>query len=415
MREEFPIQHEFELIKRKGVYPYDYMDSFARFDESRLPSQDALLSKLSDSPCSDTEYARATRVWTAFECESMANYHDIYLKCDAPLIADFFEKFRASCLAHYSLDAVHYYTAPGLAWDAALKMSRVSLELITDIDMYHFIEESIQGGISMIITRYAQANFPAMPGFDASRPPTYFIYLDANNLYGWAMIQPLPTDGLRFLTPDEIEALAPVGELSDDVEDGCIYEVDLHYPPHLHDAHDDYPLSPESLQIGSDMYSPTKQAVFPQYVPQRKLTPNLKDKVRYVVHYRNLKLYLQLGLVITKIHRVLKFKQSTWLKTYIDFNTHQRSLVESNFMKDFIKLMNSSVFGKTQENLRKHVQVELITDAGIIRKHVAKPNLCRCILITDCLTAIQCTVATLTLNRPICGLFRARLIKVAPV
>ena len=255
LREEFPIQHEFEHIKRKGVYPYDYMDSFGRFDESRLPSQDAFFSKLSDSPCSDTEYAHATQVWIAFECESMADFHDIYLKCDVLLLADFFEKFRASCLAHYSLDAVHYYTAPGLAWDAVLKMSRVSLELITDIDMYHFIEKSIRGGISMITTRYAQANFPTMPGYDASRPRTYLIYFDANKLYGWTMIQPLPTGGFRFLAPDEIEALAPVGELSDDAEDGYIYEVDLHYPQHLHDAHDDYPLTHETLEIGSDMYS----------------------------------------------------------------------------------------------------------------------------------------------------------------
>ena len=99
VREEFPIQHEFEHIKRKGVYPYDYMDSFARFDESRLPSQDAFFNKLPDSPCSDTEYAHATRVWAAFECESIAEYHVIYLKCDVLLLADVFEKFRATCLA----------------------------------------------------------------------------------------------------------------------------------------------------------------------------------------------------------------------------------------------------------------------------------------------------------------------------
>ena len=97
VREASPIAHEFELIKRKGVYPYNYMDSFARFDESRLPSQDAFFSKLSDSPCSDTEYAHTTRVWAAFEGESMADYHDLYLKCDVLLLTDFFDKFRATC------------------------------------------------------------------------------------------------------------------------------------------------------------------------------------------------------------------------------------------------------------------------------------------------------------------------------
>ena len=117
---------------------------------------------------------------------------------------------------------VHYYTAPGLAWDAALKMSRVSLELITDISMYYFVEKSIRGEISMITTRYAQANSPTLPGYDASRPHVHLIYLDANNLYGWAMSQPL-SDGFRFLQPPEIETLAPVGELSDDAEDGYTF------------------------------------------------------------------------------------------------------------------------------------------------------------------------------------------------
>ena len=115
-------------------------------------------------------------------------------------------------------------------------------------------------------------------------------------------------------------------ELSDDAEDGYIFEVDLHYPTHLHDRHDDYPLAPESLVIDRSMYSSTQQEVFPESAPQRKLTPNLWDKVKYVVHYRNLKLYLQLGLVVTKVHRVLTFKQSPWLKANIDFNTRQRSL-----------------------------------------------------------------------------------------
>ena len=215
------------------------------------------------------------------------------------------------------------------------------------------------------------------------------------------MSQPLPTQGFRFLQPDEIEALVvEVRELSDDTEDGYIFEVGLSYPQHLFDAHDDYPLAPEPLEIGRDMYSPAQQAVVPQTAPQRKVTPNLRDKVRYVVNYRNLKLYLQLGLIVTRVHRVLTFKLSTWLKTYIDFNTHQRSLARSSFLKDFFKLVNNSVFGKTQ-NLRKRVQVELITDVGILRKRVAKPYFCRGTPITDCLTAIQCSVATLTLNRPI--------------
>ena len=166
------------LFRRKCVYPYGYMDSFDRFGEIKLPSQ----SKLCGSPCSDSEYSHATQVWTAFGCRTMADYHDIYLQLDVLHLADCFEKFRTP-----SLDPVHYYTTPGLAWDASLRMSRVDLQLITDVDMYHFVENS---GISMISTRHAQANSPSiLDTYDSSLPNQNLIYLDANNLYGLTMSQ----------------------------------------------------------------------------------------------------------------------------------------------------------------------------------------------------------------------------------
>ena len=196
-----------------------------------------------------------------------------------------------------------------------------------------------------------------------------------------------------------------MGELSDDADDGYILEVDFSYPRHLHDAHDDYALAPESLEIDRDMYSSAKQLVFPQTASQRKLTHNL-SKVCGTPPQPE----------ATGIHRVLAFKQSRWLKTYIEFQTHHRSLVRSSFLKDLFKLINNSVFGKTQENLRKRVQVELITDAGILRKRVAKPIFFRGNLITDYLTATQCIVAIqCNESTHLCGLFRARLVKAAHV
>ena len=273
---------------------------------------------------------------------------------------------------------------------AALRLSRVDLELITDENIYNLNENSIRGGISMILTRHARANNHTRPDtYDSNLPNQNLIYLDANNLYGCAMSQYLPTHGFRLLSDDAFTALK-LEDLRDDGEDGYIYVVDLHYPTELRNAHDDYPLAPESLVIDQAMYSPTRQSVFPESPPQTKLTPNLRDKTtRYGVHYRNLKLYVQ-------VHSVLKFKQSPWLKkTYIDFNTRQRSLADNGFLKDFFKLMNNSVFGKTQENLRKRVQVDLVTDANVLRKRIAKPSFCRGVPITDCLTVVQCKVQTL--------------------
>ena len=246
----------------------------------------------------------------------------------------------------------------------------------------------------MISNRHAKTNNPRLPSYDPELPRQDLIYL------GHAMSQYLPTGGFRLLNDEEIESLI-LEHLDDEAEDGYIYEVDLYYPIELHDMHDDYPLAPESLEIDKSIYSPTQSSVFPKSLPQKKLTPNLNDKTEYVLHYRNLKLYVQLGLVITKVHRVLKFKQSPWLKQYIDFNTRQRSLADSGFLKDFFKLMNNGVFGKTQENLRKRVQVDIVTNATILRKRVAKPSFCRGMSITDDITVVQCKVQTLTLNRPI--------------
>ena len=170
--------------------------------------------------------------------------------------------------------------------------------------------------------------------------------------------------------------------------------MDLRYPTYLHDRHD-YPLAPESLVIDRSMYSSTQQAVFPESVLQRKLAPNLRDKVKYVVHYRNLKLYIQLSLVVTKVHQVLTFKQSPWLKTYLDFNTRQCSSAGNSFLKDFFKLMNKCFWEHAREfeepcKCRTDYRRSLFTD-GLLNRISTAGN-----PITGCLTVVQCTVLELS-------------------
>ena len=138
-------------------------------------------------------YAHAVRVWDAFECETMGDYHDVYLQLDVLLLTDVFEKFRKTCLSYYKLDPAHYYTTPGLAWDAALRMSKITLELITDVDIYNMIDTSIRVGVSMISTRHAKTNNPSLPSYDPELPRRDLIYLDANNLYGHALSKYLLT------------------------------------------------------------------------------------------------------------------------------------------------------------------------------------------------------------------------------
>ena len=149
-----------DLLFKKGIYPYEYMDSWERFSETKLPDKEKFYSKLNDEHITDEEYAHAKTVWETFECKTLGDYHDLYVKTDVALLADVFENFRNLCQEQYALDPAHYYTSPGLSWDALLKKTGVELELFTDLEMHLFVERGMRGGISMVSKRYAKANNP---------------------------------------------------------------------------------------------------------------------------------------------------------------------------------------------------------------------------------------------------------------
>ena len=394
---------KFDLIARKGVYPYDYMDSFKKFDETRLPTKEDFYSILNNEHISDDDYKHAQKVWNEFNIDTMGEYHDLYLKTDILLLADVFENFRRTCLQYYKLDPCHYFTSPGLSWDAMLMMTGIQLELMTDIDMFHFIEKGMRGGISYIANRYGKANNKYMKEFDEKAPSKYIMYLDANNLYGWAMSQNLPTGKFKWMSEKQIDKIN-LAKYKEDSEKGLILEVDLEYSKELHDLHNDYPLGAEKVKVTKDMLSDYCRNIAEKYNLStgsvHKLIPTLSKKEKYVLHYRNLKLYSELGLKITKVHRALEFNQSPWLKQYIDFNTQKRTNAKNSFEKDFFKLMNNSVFGKTMENIRKRVDVRLVTDEKKLLKITSKPTYVSSKIFNENLVAVHKIKETLTLNRP---------------
>jgi hypothetical protein len=217
-------------------------------------------------------------------------------------------------------------------------MTGVRLELLTHIDMHLFVEKGLRGGIFMISQRHAKANNTYIPEYDSSQPSNHVTYLDANNLYEWAMSHALPVDEFRRLDKEECKHLN-TNSVSDDNEDGFILEVDLDYPPELHDLHNEYPLAPEKMKVTENMLSPYARKLLEDIdlkgASTEKLIPNIHPKEIYVVHYRNLKLYLSLRMRLTRIHGVMTCKQQPWLKTYIDFNTQQRKMERTDFEKDF--------------------------------------------------------------------------------
>ena len=393
---------ELDLLARKGVYPYDYMDSFKKFNE-QLPIKEEFYSIMNNKHVSDDDYKHAQNVWNTFSLKNMGEYHDLYLASDVLLLTDVFENFRKMCLEYYKLDPCHYFTSPGLSWDAMLKMTEIKLEIMTDIDMFQFIEKGLRGGISYIANRYGKANNKYMKEYNEKAPSKYIMYLDANNLYGWAMSQYLPTGGFRWMTQKQIDKI-DLAKYKEDSEKGLILEVDLEYPEGLHNLHNDYPLAPEKVKVTEDMLSKYSKKISKKYCIStglvHKLIPTLMNKEKYVLHYRNLQLYIDLGLKVKKVHRALEFDQSPWLKQCINFHTYKWKNAKNDFEKDFFKLMNNSVFGKTMENLRKRVDVRLVTDEKKLLKLTSKPTYVNSKIFNENLVAVHKIKETLTLNRP---------------
>ena len=274
-----------DLMSQKGVYPYDFMDSFEKFNQKELPHKDQFYSILNDQHITDDEYDHAKKVWNTFMIKTMGEYHDLYLVSDVLLLTDVFENFKKTCMQYYKLDPCHYFTSPGLSWDAMLKMTNIKLELMTDIDMFQFIEKGMRGGVSYIANRYGNANNKYMKEYNEKAPSKYIMYLDANNLYGWAMSQYLLTGNFKWMTDKEISKI-DLGKYKADGKKGLILEVDLEYPQELHDIHNDYPVAPEKVKVSNNMLSAYCKKIAEKYNISiglvSKLISTLRDKKEYV-------------------------------------------------------------------------------------------------------------------------------------
>ena len=404
MQRTFTDDNKQRLLLKKGIYPHEYMDSFERFDETQLPEKEEFYSSLSGKGITDEEYEHAQEVWAAFGCRTMGDYHDLYVTTDVLLLADVFENFRQVYQEKYGLDPAHYYSAPGLSWDALLKKTGVELELLTDLDMHLFIERGMRGGISTVSKRYARANNPLIEGYNAAEPTKYITYLDANNLYGWAMSLSLPKNNFHWnrVMPTEEQIM----KIRPNAKKGWILEVDPEYPEELHDAHKDYPLAPEKKAI-----DPWKMSEYQRRLMRdlgleppntEKLVLTLEDKEKYVVHYKNLQFYLRQGMRLKKVHRVLEFDQEPWMEPYIRMNTEFRKQARSDFETDFYKLMNNSVFGKTMANLRNRVDVKIVREweQTKIRKLVSDPAYNRFTVFSNDMAGIHMHKRRLVLHKP---------------
>ena len=373
---------QYDLLTRKGVYPYEYVNSWDQFNETQLPPISAFYSNLNMSSISKEDYQHAQRVWKEFGIRDLEDYHDLYLRTDVVLLANVFKAFRDTCLRHYTLDPAHFYTSPGLAWRACLKCTGIKLELLTNPDMLLMFEWGIRSGITQVVRKYASANNKYMGNrFNPNEDTTYLQYLDANNLYGWAMSQPLPTGGCKWVDVNHNE----ISELATRTDKGYLLQADVSYPKELHNQHNDLPFMSERMEINL----------------VEKLVPNLRDKKNYVIHIQALNQALQHGLRLDRIHRAIEYDQSPWLKTYIDFNTQLRTAAANDFEKDFFKLMNNSVFGKTMENIRKHRNIKLVMTEEKYLCTVMKRNFKSGVLFGENLMGCEMGKIKVVMNKPV--------------
>ena len=265
------------------------------------------------------------------------------------------------------------------------KKTNIRLEFLTDNNMLLMVEKGIRGGICHAIPRYAKANNKYVKDYKKDEEESFLQYSDANNLYGFAMSESLSVNGFNW-----IEDLSKIDEdfiknYDENSYKGYILEVDVEYPKNLHDLHNDLPFLPERMKI--DKCS--------------KLVCNLYDKKDYVVHIRSLKQALNHGLILKQVHRVIQFNQEAWLKPYIDMNTQLRNLAKNNFEKDFFRLRNNYVFGKTMENVRKHRDIKLVTTDKRRNLLVSDPNYHTTKWFLEKLLAIEMKKTKVKMNKPV--------------
>ena len=380
LRRFFP--EDADLLSRKGVFPYEFMDSFEKFNFI-FPEKDAFFSQLSGK-VSDEDYFHAKEVWKKFGMKTLGEYHDLYLKTDVFLLADVVENFRTVLLKNYLLDPAWFLTAPAFFWCAMLKMTGVELELICEgnIEMFRFFERQIRGGVSSVFHRFSQANNKFMKDFDSSKVSKFIVYLDANSLYPTAMMQPLPVGGFEWLSEGKLKQWEKIVD-SEDL--GCVLEVDLEYPAELHDFHNDFPLAPELMEVGG---------IF-------KLIPNLKDKEKMVLDGRNLKLFLSLGMKLKNIRRGIGFKKEAFMKPFIEWNTKLRTAAKNDFEKELFKLASNAVYGKTMENVRNRINMRLVNDRKKKANLVRKINFKHATKFGEKIAAVHMKKTKVTLDKPI--------------
>lgn len=393
------------LLKRKGVFCYDYIKDFSVFNETELPRREFFYNSLTNEDISEQDFCYAKKLFEVFKCKTLWDYCLLYLRTDTYILMSVFERFRKMSLEYYNLDPVHYFSVPGLAYDASLKFTKVELELINSPLTYNFLQSGLRGGVSIVPKRYCKADNPYVSDreFGPNDLQTYIFFIDCVNLYGRAMLEPLPVSDFKWVSKENFCEYDPRIKGS---KNTAIYEVDLVYPKILHNSHNSYPVAPSKLAVPYELLSPyQKQLIRKSGIEYNskieKLIPHFFPRKKYIVHGRLLEYYLQEGLELTKIHRILSFKDKNWMAPYILFNTEKRKNANSAFERDLFKLFINSTFGRICMNKRRRMEVKLVKDRVSAKTHLRRPNFKYYSRITKNMFTFTMSPRTVLLDSPL--------------
>ena len=347
LKRRFP--DKWNYLTKKLAYPYEYFNSIEDYQKpvDNLKKED-FFSKLKNGYPDDEEIERTKDIIKKFNVKNGQKLTEIYLKSDVLLLACVFEKFIKVSVNEFGINPLYCVSLPGYTWQCGLKHTGRDLQTLQDKDMILLLENNIRGGISSVMGyRYIKSD-------DNKK----ILYIDANNLYGHSMSQPLPYDEIKF---DNNIKLEDILNTPDDSDIGYFIEIDLTYPDNIKEKTKNFPFAPVNKKINPDNFNDYMNEIKSDtYIQTKKLICDWSDKKNYLYHYRMLKFYIRHGMIVDKVHNIISFKQNRWLQKYISFNTQKRNKAKNDFEKDFYKLLNNAFYGKTMENNRNRLKIKFI-------------------------------------------------------
>ena len=306
LKKEFP--DKWRYLNKKLAYPYE---CFNRIEDYKKPvhniKKEDFFSKLKNNCPDNEEIQRTKEIIEIFNIKNGKELTELYLKSDVILLADVFEKFIKISVEEYGINPLYCVSLPGYTGQCGMKYTNINLQTLQDKDMILLLENNIRGGISSVMgDRYVKS--------DRNKK---ILYIDANNLYGWAMSESLPYDEIKLDTNVELEDIL---NTPDDSDIGYFIEVDLTYPDSIKEKTKNFPFAPENKKIIPDTFNDYMKKIKPDnYTQTKKLICDWSDKKNYLIHYRMLKFYIRHGMIVDKIHNIISFRQNRWLEKYINF------------------------------------------------------------------------------------------------